>query len=123
MDLVTQFDGGIAGATQTFFLVLGLWGGYRAIRSMGMDGSFLGAVVIGEGLLVLQLILDVVMWLGGVVPERPGLHYLYAVFAVLLPPFIYASVLKGEVSNQAQWIFTFVCLFLWGLMARLATNL
>ena len=123
MDLLTQIDGGVSNATQMFFLILGLWGAFRAIRSQGMDGSFLGAVVIGEVLLVVLLVLDAILWLGGVVPERAGLHYLYATFAALLPPFIYASVLRGEVSNQAQWIFTFVCLFLWGLMMRISVNL
>ena len=119
MDLLTTIDAGLTNATRTFFLILGLWGVYRAVRGYGIDGSYLGALAIGAGLFVIALIFDVVLWFGGIVPQRAGLHYLYAIFAALLVPFIYASVLKGEVSNQAQWIFAFVCLFLWGVVDRI----
>ena len=119
MDLLTTIDTGLTNATRTFFLVLGLWGVFRSLRGQGIDGSYLGALAIGAGLFVLGLIFDIVLWFGGTVPERAGLHYLYAIFAALLVPFIYASVLRGEVSNQAQWIFAFVCLFLWGVVDRI----
>ena len=119
MNFIATIDGIISTATQTFFLLLGLWGLFRAIRGQSTDGSYLGALVIGEILFIVALVFDVVLWFGGIVPERAGLHYLYAVFAVLLLPFIFASVLKGEESNQAQWIFAFATLFLFGVAARL----
>lgn len=122
METLAALDGVISNASQMFFLILGLWGLFRALRSQSVDGSFLGSLVIGEGLLIAALILDVVLYVGGFVPDRAGLHYLYAVFAVLLTPFIYTSVLRGEDSNQAQWIYAFVCLFLWGVAARLITT-
>ncbi len=121
MQLLAQADGILASATQTFFLVLGIWGIFRAIRGQGVDGSYLGALAIGCGMFLVELVFDIILWFGSIVPDRPGLHYLYAVFAVLLIPFIYASVLHGDDSNQAQWVYAFVTLFLWGVAARLIT--
>ncbi len=121
MQTIALVDGVLATATQTFFLLLGLWGLFRAVRGQGVDGSYFGALAIGSGMFAIALLLDIVLYFGGIVPSRPGLHYLYAVFAVLLVPFIYASVLRGEDTNQAQWVYAFVTLFLWGVAARLIT--
>ena len=115
-------DDVLTNATQMFFLILGLWGLFRAVRGMSVDGSYLGALAIGEGLYIVLLILDAVLWFSSVTPSRAGLHYLYAVFAVLLIPFVYASLLRGDDSNQAQWIFAFVTLFLWGIAQRVMTT-
>lgn len=120
MTFLTELDTIIATATRTFFAILGIWGVVRAIRGLGVDGSYLGAVAIGTILYVVSLIFDITLFFGGIMPDRPGLHYLYAVFAALLMPFIYGSVVKGDDSNTAQWIWAFVTVFLWGIAVRLA---
>jgi hypothetical protein len=102
-----------------FFLLVGLWGVVRALRGLGVDGSYFGALVIGQGLFMLLLIFSLVQWARGFLPDRPGLHYLYAFFAVLLLPYIYMTVLKGDDSNKAQWIYAFVTLFLFGVADRM----
>ena len=122
MTAISTLDDGLTNAAQLFFLLIGLWGAFRAFRGQGVDGSYFGALAIGEGLYIVLIILDTLLWFSNVTPERAGLHYLYAVFAVLLIPFIYTSVLKGDDSNQAQWIYAFVALFLWGIATRVVTT-
>ena len=118
METLLTIDSGITNAARLFCLILGLWGLFRAIRGQSVDGSYLGAVAIGGILFTVLLVLDILLYFQGVTPGRAGLHYLYAVFAVLLLPFLYTSVLRGDDSNQAQWIWAFALLFLFGVAAR-----
>ncbi len=119
MTLLSTIDGLLTTVIQTYFLLLGIYGVYRAIRGYALDGSYTAALLIGEGLFILSLLFDLILWIGDIRPERAGLHYLYAIFATLLMPFIYTSVIRGEESNASQWIFSFVSLFLWLLVDRL----
>ncbi len=103
-----------------FFLIIGVWGGWRALRRQGVDGNYLGAMVIGEGLYLFQGILGAVLWasglLGGV--GRPFMHVLYGTFAVVFMPFVYLVWLRGDDSNRAQWVLSLTTLFLFGIALR-----
>ncbi|MGB1251514.1 MAG: hypothetical protein ACPG8W_12930 [Candidatus Promineifilaceae bacterium] len=122
MTAIATLDAGLTNATQLFFLMVGLWGVFRAVRGQGVDGSYFGTLAIGQVLYILLVLFDAILWFGDIVPTRAGLHYLYAAFAMLLMPFVYTSVLKGDDSNQAQWIYAFVTLFLWGVAQRAITT-
>lgn len=122
MATIAFIDARLTQSTEYFFLAIGLWGLFRAIRGAGLDGGYTGALVIGQGLFVILLIFDVVLWFGGIIPQRAWLNYLYDIFAVLLLPYIYFTVLNGDESNRAQWIFTFVTLFLFGIADRAMTT-
>lgn len=118
MEILLNIDEAITGATRLFCLILGIWGLIRAIRGQSVDGSYLGSVAIGGILFIVLLLFDLLLFINGVTPDRAGLHYLYAIFAGLLLPFLYTSVLRGDDSNQAQWIWAFATLFLFGVAAR-----
>lgn len=122
MDFIVQLDGGLNNATRLFFLIIGLWGLLRAVRGAGVDGSYYGAMAIGELLFVIEFVFDMILLVGGLRPERWEIHYLYAVFAMLLIPFVYANVLRGDDSNRAMWVYTFVTVFLFGIAARAITT-
>lgn len=122
MELVMQIDGGLNNTTRLFFLIIGLWGLVRSIRGQGVDGSYYGAMAIGELLFILEFVFDIILLIGGMRPERWQIHYLYAVFAILLMPFVYANVLRSDDSNRAMWVYTFVTVFLFGIAARAITT-
>lgn len=122
MDTLLLIDNGLVGATRIFFLILGAWGFVRSVRGMNVDGSYLGSLAIGEFLYIALLIMDGILYFGGIIPDNPSLHYLYAIFATLLLPFIYIVTLRGDDSNRAQWIYTFATVFLWGLAFRIITT-
>lgn len=107
-----------------FFLILGLWGLYRAIRGQGVDGSYMGAMVIGQVLYVIQGILGGILWLNGnmVVVERPFMHILYGSFALVFLPFVFMVWLKGDDSNRGQWVLAFTVLFMFGIALRAAST-
>ena len=107
-----------------YFLVISLWGLVRAIRGQVVDGSYLGAVVIGQGLFILQAIIGVLLWVDGRLSAlaRAEVHILYGAFVVVFLPFIYFTALRGDDSNRGQWVLAFSNLFLFGVALRLITT-
>jgi hypothetical protein len=107
-----------------FFLIIGLWGLFRAIRGQSVNGAYLGAAAIGQAIFVIQAILGGILWLGGgnLAMQRPGIHLLYGVFALVFLPFVYVSVLRGDDTNRAQWVLAFTTLFLFGIALRSITT-
>jgi CDP-diglyceride synthetase len=119
MAIVTFLHGFLQSPIMLFFLLLGLWGLFRAVQKNGVDGSYMGALVIGEGLLILQGILGIVLWIAGERPGRP-VHILYGVFAVVALPGLFAYI-KGDDSNRAQWYYGMLTFFLFGVSIRAAS--
>jgi hypothetical protein len=100
-----------------FFLLLGLWGVVRAIQKQGVDGAYLGAMIIGQALFYIQAILGLILYFEGGRPLRGNFHYLYGVFALVFLPGMFAY-LRGDDSNRGQWIYALCCLFLFGIALR-----
>lgn len=101
-----------------FYLAIGLWGLYRALRGRPVDGSYFGAVAVIQIVIVLQAILGVILYLNGARPGRELVHYLYAAFGVVFLPGLFAY-LRGDDSNQAQWIYALASLFMFGVILRI----
>lgn len=118
--MITVLHDGVANMSWMFFLALGLWGLLRAIRGQGVDGSYLGAAAIGQGLYIVQGILGLLLvFFFDVTFLRPGIYVLYLIFVMIFLPFIYFAVLQGDDSNRGQWVLTFASLFLFGVSLRL----
>ncbi len=103
-----------------FFLILGVWGLFRAIRGQSVNGNYLGAAFIGQLIFIVQAALGTALAVGGGLGDidRPEIHVLYGVFALIFLPFIYVSVLRGDDTNRAQWVLAFTTLFLFGIALR-----
>ena len=52
MGIVIVVHSTLSNTIWLFFLALGLWGIYRALRGQAIDGSYLGALVIGQVLYI-----------------------------------------------------------------------
>lgn len=104
-----------------FFLAVGLWGLVRAIRGQGVDGSYLGALYVGQAIFIVQAIIGVILWIDGRLPAlaRPEVHILYGAFLVVFLPFIWLTTLRGDDSNRGQWVLAFSTLFLFGVAVRM----
>lgn len=120
MGIVLVIHSTLSSTIWMFFLALGLWGLFNAIRKKGVDGGYLGAMVIGEILYALQAVLGIILWAGGFLPGlgNPTMHILYGSFALVFMPFVYFVWLKGDDSVQAQWVLGFTTLFLFGIALR-----
>ena len=94
MSVVVEIYRALSNTVWLYFLALGIWGAYRAIRGEGIDGSYLGAAVIGQLLFMVQGILGIALWIGGIYAglSRPSLHLLYGIFAIIFMPFVYLAL-------------------------------
>jgi heme A synthase len=121
MGIVVVVHSTLSNTVWLFFLALGLWGIYRAVRGQAVDGSYLGALAIGQALYIIQGILGGLLWLNGFLPNvgNPTMHILYGAFALVFLPFVYFVWLKGDDdSPQAQWVLALTTLFLFGVALR-----
>ena len=120
MAVIQSIHSALSNTAWLFFLIIGLWGLFRAIRGQAVNGNYLGAAFIGQLIFIVQAVLGTLLWLGGysVGIVRPGIHLLYGVFALVFLPFIYLSVLRGDDTNRAQWVLSFTTLFLFGIALR-----
>lgn len=99
-----------------FMAALGVWGLVLYFRGGTVSGSFAGALVIGEALVVVQVMAGVVMFGSGSRPPA-ATHYLYGITAVLALPFAW-SYFRDRDQRQALLIYSLVALFIFGLAVR-----
>jgi hypothetical protein len=120
MSTLASIHGALANTAWLFFLIIGLWGLIRAIRGQSVNGAYLGAAFIGQLIFVAQAVMGALLWIGGqnASIQRPGIHLLYGIFALVFLPFVYLSVLRGDDTNRAQWVLAFTTLFLFGIALR-----
>ena len=101
-----------------FTFAMGLWAAYLILRNRGADGAYLGAIVVGELLLVAQALLGLWLYLDAGIPLARGLHVLYGLLAVLMWPFIYTFTRSGDGGRRESILFAATAFFLWLLLAR-----
>lgn len=120
MELIITLHDGLSNTLWLFFLVVGLWGMVRAIRGLGVDGSYLGALAIGQILFWLQGIFGLTLWIGGFVNllAKPEMHILYGSFSLVFLPFVYLVWLRGDDSNRGQWVMALSTFFMFGVALR-----
>ncbi len=95
-----------------------LWGLVSYIRGRGVEGNFWGILAVGEILFLSQIVLGIILWIGGARPTR-GVHLLYGAVTVLAIP-AYYTITKGRDDRTATLAYTLICLFLVGIAARAA---
>lgn len=108
--------------TAAFYaLALALWAGYLAVRGRAIDGNYLGAVVIGEGLLIAEGALGAwLLFALGQSPDR-GIHFLYGTLALIIWPFLFTYTRSSNGSREAV-LFSAGSFFLFGLLLRAAST-
>lgn len=76
----------------------------------------MGALVIGQVLIVLEALFGGLLWLGGNSGNLtlPTIHILYAAFSLVFLPFVFLYWLRGDDSNRGQWVMSFAVLFQFG---------
>lgn len=105
-----------------FILALAIWALWLFIRNRPIDGSWLGAAIIAELLLIAQSLLGGWMYLGqglGVTLDRGWLHILYGAIVLVIFPasWGYFSNIKDDRVQTLAMVAT--CFFWWGIAARL----
>lgn len=100
-----------------FFGALTAWGVVNFVRRQPLTGSYRGALIIGELLMIAQFMIGVIMLLGGLQPARPALHILYGFVAILALPGT-AAFVRGRDPRWTNLMYALICLFLCGIALR-----
>ena len=117
---LSELHGRLANTALIYFLILAVWGLWRAYRKQGLDSSFWGALAIAEILILVQGGLGATLFFSG---ERPGrwVHILYGVVAALVIPGLYAYT-KGESDRRVMLIYGVTLLITVGIILRAMTT-
>ena len=113
---ITDLHGRISNIALLFFFILSLWGFFRFFRKQGLDPSYWGALAIGEGIILIQSLLGVYLWIIGARPAR-GIHILYGLVALAIIPTVYTYT-KGQDSRADILVYASTTLFTVGLLFR-----
>jgi phosphatidylglycerophosphate synthase len=100
-----------------FFGALTVWGLVNFFRGQAVSGNYLGALAVGELLMIAEFIIGLAILIGGHRPYRPAIHILYGVVAIITLPATFAYV-RGRETRFEQLIYALVCLFLCGIALR-----
>ncbi|MGH2560640.1 MAG: hypothetical protein ACRDJH_16370 [Thermomicrobiales bacterium] len=110
------FHDRLATSVLLFMLAVGIWGIVSFARGGVLTGSVSGALVIGQALVVAQVVAGVALYLNGSRPES-SVHILYGVTAIIVLPFVWTYV-KDRHPRQGLLIYSLVALFIAGLSIR-----
>lgn len=117
---LTEIHIGLAQSATLFMIALGVWAIFLRFRSRPLDGSWYGALAVGEILMVVQFALGWILYgqgLGDNLP-RAFVHILYGAVAVITLPAAYAYLSKLEEENTKTILFAIVCFFLMEVVIR-----
>lgn len=99
-----------------FAFALGAWGVIAFLRGMGVSGSFFGALLIGEILIIAQAVIGVALIVVGRFPAD-GLHLLYGVVLPLSWVAVYVYT-RGAQTQREMIIYAIMSFFVMGLGIR-----
>jgi hypothetical protein len=109
----------IARAMVLYYLLVGLWGVFLAVRRAPSDAAYRGALIIGAGLGVVQLLIGGLLFLLGKRP-RDDLHYLYGLSVIVTLPLVHQYLAGRRVA--ATLAYGLGSLFMMGLALRAITT-
>jgi len=112
-----QIHSGLANACLLFSLIIFGYGLLAFIRGAGVSGTYLGILIIGELLFIVQLVVGVVLFAEAFAPARGWVHYLYGVVLVISLPGLYAYV-RGRDTRREALMYALMGLFLAGISLR-----
>lgn len=117
---LNQIHYGLADTATLFIGILAVWAVIQRVRSRPLDGSWYGAAILGELLLLAQFVIGAILYFQGfdAVLQRPLLHILYGVVAVVTLPAAYAYFGQLENENVKTVAMAVTCIFLWGILQR-----
>ena len=104
-----------ARAMVLYYLVVGIWGLFLAVRRAEFDSAYRGALLIGLGLGVAQVLVGLVLVVLGTRP-RDDLHYLYGLSVVVTLPLVHQYLAGRRVP--APLAYGLASLFMMGLSLR-----
>jgi hypothetical protein len=112
MSTIHQF---FALAILIYLMICTIWGLASAARGRPVSNSYRAALLIAEGLFVVQAVVGVALLVNGRSPVNP-LHFLYGFVGLVVLPAVLGFVGRDK-KRDSLWI-GLTCLFLVGIALR-----
>jgi hypothetical protein len=112
-----SFHNRLATTVLLYMIILCLWGFWHAIRKEDLNGSYWGAVVIAEMVILIQGAIGIYLFVVGLQPGRGGMHILYGIVGAIGIPAVYIFT-KGKSDQRAMLVYAAVMLFNSGIFLR-----
>lgn len=120
-----EIHGRLGNTALLFMFIAAAWGGLRWLRKQPVDGNYFGVLVVGELLLLGQMLLGMWLWLGmrsTPVSDPPWMHILYGFLSVITLPAVYVFSKGRTEDRRDQGLYALVCLFLVAILWRAMTT-
>jgi heme A synthase len=116
--LLVALHTGFKNVVLLYSIAVAIWGFFLYFRGSNPTGSFLGAIAINFGVVILQGFIGLLLVLQGHRPHD-GLHYLYGGVSLLVLPAAYFFSNAGR-ERRDSLIFGIAALLLFGIGIRAA---
>lgn len=115
MDIIAELHATLAQTMMYYFFAVGVWGVFEYIRGGELGGNIGGAFVIGQVLVMVQVLFGIIILAGGFSVQ--SVHFLYGITAVISMPFAW-SFMRSRHPRQGLMIYSLVALWIAGLAIR-----
>ena len=117
-----EIHGRLGNTALLYAIIMGVWGLWRYARKQGVDGSYWGALVVAEVLIVAQAGIGAYLWLSGTGSlVGRSIHILYGVVSTLIIPAAFFFT-RGDEQRRAMLIYGVAFLFMVGIVLRAMTT-
>ncbi len=119
MDLMTVLwlHERVGNATPLFMILVAILSFINYFRGIGLDGNVIGAIIVGELMMLAQAVLGFILLIAGLWPGGWGIHFLYGSLSVLFFPALWAYT-RGTSDRRASLTWAVGGLFMMGLTLR-----
>ena len=117
LDTVIWLHDRVGNAAPLFMILVGVLSLINYFRGVGLDSNVIGAVIVGEIMMLAQATLGIILLVaGGLYPAR-GIHFLYGSLTILFFPALWAYT-RGATDRRAALLWAVGGLFMMGLTLR-----
>lgn len=114
---VISIHGFVANAVNIFTLIVALYAALKYIQKQELSTDFWGTVAIGEGLMMVQALLGIILLIEGLFPAQ-WVHLLYGVVTALTWPVLYTYTRGKQTPAREALMWMIVSAILFGVTLR-----
>ena len=114
---ILWLHGRVGNAAPLYMALLGILSFINYIRGQGLDGGMIGAIVIGEILMIVQATLGIILFIAFNRINSLSIHFLYGSLSIIFLPGLWMYT-RGTTDRRSSLIWGVAGLFMMGLALR-----
>ncbi len=107
----------IGNAVPLYMVLLGILSFVNYFRGQGLDGGVIGAIVVGEILMIIQATLGIFLFIAFNRINNLGIHFLYGSLSIIFLPGLWLYT-RGTTDRRSSLIWGVAGVFMMGLAFR-----